>query len=101
MKGRLIPALPRVVGGLVVNPNENINPPWKEPAGSIPWVLASAVGLGPGLRYTYWKNIQPRLGSAWSPANSHDTLVLAYGFIMTSLKEDRFQNCWRFKRLYD
>ena len=64
-------------GQLVVNPNENINPLWKEAVGNIPWVYASQVGLGPGLRYTYWKNIQPRLGFAWSPANSHDTVVRA------------------------
>ena len=64
-------------GQLVVNPNENINPLWKEAVGNIPWVNASQVGLGPGLRYTYWKNIQPRLGFAWSPANSHDTVVRA------------------------
>jgi hypothetical protein len=68
----------KVPGGeLVVNPNENINPLWKEAVGDIPWVTASSVGLGPGLRYTYWKNIQPRLGFAWSPANSHDTVVRA------------------------
>ena len=64
-------------GQLVINPNENINPLWKEAVGNIPWVMASSVGLGPGLRYTYWKNIQPRLGFAWSPANSHDTVVRA------------------------
>ncbi|MGA2073545.1 MAG: carboxypeptidase-like regulatory domain-containing protein [Terriglobia bacterium] len=64
-------------GQLVVNPNENINPLWKEAVGDIPWVYASQAGLGPGLRYTYWDNIQPRLGFAWSPANSHDTVVRA------------------------
>jgi hypothetical protein len=68
----------KVSGGqLVLNPNENINPLWKEAVGNTPWVLASSVGLGPGLRYTYWENIQPRLGFAWNPSNSHDTVIRA------------------------
>ena len=59
-----------VAGGqLVLNPNENINPLWKEAVGNTPFVLASSVGLGPGLRYTYWDNIQPRLGFAWMPSS--------------------------------
>jgi len=62
-------------GALVVNPNENINPLWKEAVGSTPFVSASSVGLGPGLRYTYWSNIQPRLGFAWEP--SSNTVVRA------------------------
>jgi hypothetical protein len=40
-------------------------------------VSAASVGLGPGLRYTYWENIQPRLGLAWMPSSSHDTVVRA------------------------
>jgi hypothetical protein len=68
----------KVPGGqLVLNPNENINPLWKEAVGSTPFVLGSSVGLGPGMRYTYWKNIQPRLGFTWSPSSSHDTVVRA------------------------
>ncbi len=60
----------KVPGGqLVVNPNENINPLWKEAVGNTPFVPASSVGLGPGLRYTYWSNIQPRLGFAWEPSS--------------------------------
>jgi hypothetical protein len=60
----------KVPGGqLVVNPNENINPLWKEAVGSTPFVSASSVGLGPGMRYTYWSNIQPRLGFAWEPSS--------------------------------
>ena len=60
----------KVPGGqLVVNPNENINPLWKEAVGNTPFVSASSVGLGPGLRYTYWSNIQPRLGFAWKPSS--------------------------------
>jgi len=55
----------KVPGGeLVVNPGENISPAWRESVGNTPFVLASSVGLGPGLRYTYWDNIQPRLGVA-------------------------------------
>jgi hypothetical protein len=68
----------KVPGGqLVLNPGENINPLWKEAVGNTPFVLGSSVGLGPGMRYTYWDNIQPRLGFAWSPSSSHDTLVRA------------------------
>ena len=61
----------------MVNPNENINPLWKEAVGNTPFVLGSSVGLGPGMRYTYWDNIQPRLGFAWSPSSSHNTVVRA------------------------
>ncbi|HME00616.1 MAG TPA: carboxypeptidase-like regulatory domain-containing protein [Terriglobia bacterium] len=68
----------KVPGGqLVLNPGENINPIWKEAVGNTPFVLASSVGLPPGLRYTYWGNIQPRLGFAWMPSSSHDTVVRA------------------------
>ncbi len=66
----------KVPGGqLVVNPNENINPLWKEAVGSTPFVLGSAVGLGAGMRNTYWTNIQPRLGFAWMPRR--ETVVRA------------------------
>lgn len=64
-------------GELVVNPNEKISPAWKEAVGDTPFVLASTVGLGPGLRYTYWDNIQPRLGFVWMPTSSHNTVVRA------------------------
>ncbi|HTS71331.1 MAG TPA: TonB-dependent receptor [Terriglobia bacterium] len=68
----------KVAGGqLVLNPNENINPLWKEAVGNTPFVLASQAGLGPGLRYTDWSNIQPRFGIAWMPTASHDTVVRA------------------------
>jgi hypothetical protein len=68
----------KVPGGqLVLNPGENINPLWKEAVGDTPFVLGSSVGLGPGMRYTYWDNIQPRLGFTWSPSSSHDTVVRA------------------------
>ena len=66
----------KVPGGqLVLNPGENINPLWKEAVGDTPFVLGSSVGLGPGMRYTYWGNIQPRLGLTWSPSSSHNTVV--------------------------
>jgi hypothetical protein len=64
-------------GELVVNPGENISPAWRESVGATPFVLANTVGLGPGLRYTYWDNIQPRLGFAWMPTQSHNTVVRA------------------------
>jgi hypothetical protein len=68
----------KVPGGqLVLNPGENINPLWKEAVGDTPFVLGSSVGLGPGMRYTYWDNIQPRLGLTWSPSSSHNTVVRA------------------------
>ena len=68
----------KVPGGqLVLNANENINPLWKEAVGSTPFVLASSVGLGPGLRDTDWSNLQPRFGFSWSPTESHDTVIHA------------------------
>jgi hypothetical protein len=68
----------KVSGGqLVVNPNENINPLWKEAVGDTPFVFANSVGLGPGLRHTYWDNIQPRLGFSWSPGNSRNSVIRA------------------------
>jgi hypothetical protein len=68
----------KVPGGqLVVNPNESINPLWKEAVGNTPFVLAGSVGLPTGLRYTDWGNIQPRLGLAWSPSASHSTVLRA------------------------
>ena len=61
----------KVPGGeLVVNPGENISPAWKEEVGDTPFVTAASVGLPPGLRYTYWSNIQPRLGFAYMPSSN-------------------------------
>jgi hypothetical protein len=57
-------------GGRLVIQNEEaslINPLWKVAVGNTPFVTASAVGLPDTLRYTYYHNIQPRLGVAWSP----------------------------------
>jgi hypothetical protein len=68
----------KVPGGqLVLNPNENVNPLWKEAVGNTPFLLASQAGLGPGLRYTDWSNLQPRFGISWDPTSSHDTVVHA------------------------
>jgi hypothetical protein len=44
-------------------------------------VTNSQAGLPDTLRYTYKKNIQPRLGIAWSPGNQHDTVIRAAGGI--------------------
>ena len=56
-------------GRLVIQNDETalINPLWKEAVGNTPFVTASSVGLPDTLRYTYYGNIQPRLGFAWSP----------------------------------
>jgi hypothetical protein len=57
-------------GGRLVIQNEEtplINPLWKQAVGSTPFITASQVGLPDTLRNTYHKNIQPRLGMAWSP----------------------------------
>ena len=59
-----------VPGGELVIQNEEtglINPLWREAVGSTPFVTASQVGWPDTLRETYWGNIQPRLGLAWSP----------------------------------
>jgi hypothetical protein len=59
-----------VPGGELVIQNEEtglINPLWKEAVGNTPFVTASQVGWPDTLRATYWGNIQPRLGLAWSP----------------------------------
>ncbi len=57
-------------GGELVIQNEEtglINPHWRQAVGNTPFVTASQVGLPDTLRYTYWGNIQPRLGLAYSP----------------------------------
>jgi hypothetical protein len=59
-----------VPGGELVIQNEEtglINPLWREAVGNTPFVTASQVGWPDTLRETYWGNIQPRLGLAWSP----------------------------------
>ena len=57
-------------GGRLVIQNEEtglINPLWRVAVGNTPFVTASQVGLPDTLRYTYFGNVQPRLGLAWSP----------------------------------
>jgi len=44
-----------------------INPLWRGAVGNTPFVTASQLGWPDTLRATYWGNIQPRLGLAWSP----------------------------------
>jgi hypothetical protein len=56
-------------GGRLVIQNEEtnlVNPLWRAAVGNTPFVTASQVGLPDTLRNTYYKNIQPRLGLAWS-----------------------------------
>ena len=65
-------------GGRLVIQNEEtnlINPLWRVAVGNTPFVTASQVGLPDTLRNTYWGNIQPRAGVAWSPGNSGKTSV--------------------------
>jgi len=59
-----------VPGGQLIIQNEEtslVNPLWKAAIGSTPIVTASQAGMPDTLRYTYWGNIQPRFGLAWSP----------------------------------
>ena len=69
-------------GGRLVTQNEGtslINPLWKIAVGNTPFVTASSVGLPDTLRYTYKKNIQPRLGLSWSPDNDKTTIRASGG----------------------
>jgi hypothetical protein len=52
-----------------------INPLWKQAVGSTPFVTNDQVGLPSGLRWTYWENVQPRLGLSWKPAKSDSTVI--------------------------
>jgi hypothetical protein len=65
-------------GGRLVTQNEGtslINPLWRMAVGNTPFVTASQVGLPDTLRFTYKKNIQPRLGLSWSPGHDNKTTV--------------------------
>lgn len=67
-------------GRLVVQGQEGlslINPLWKAAVGNTPFVTNSQVGLPNTLRYTYYKNVQPRLGFTWSPTSSNNTVIRA------------------------
>jgi hypothetical protein len=67
-------------GELVVQNNEApLSPAWKIEVGDTPFVTASSVGLPNTLRFTYYQNIQPRLGLAWSPGNNNKTVIRASG----------------------
>jgi len=55
-------------GKLIYNAGEHLSPAWVAAVGGInQFVLNTAVGLQPSLRYTDYTNIQPRLGLSWSP----------------------------------
>ncbi|HVP48172.1 MAG TPA: TonB-dependent receptor [Bryobacteraceae bacterium] len=54
-----------------------INPLWKQAVGNTPFVTNDQAGLPHTLRYTYWENIQPRLGFAWKPFNDEGTVIRA------------------------
>jgi hypothetical protein len=54
-----------------------VNPLWKAAVGNTPFVTNDQVGLPITLRYTYWHNIQPRLGFAWNPGGSENTVIRA------------------------
>jgi hypothetical protein len=72
----------KVPGGELVIQNgemSQINPLWKAAVGNTPFVTASQVGLPNTLRYTYWDNIQPRLGIAWKPFHDDNTVIRASG----------------------
>ncbi len=67
-------------GGRLIIQNEEtalINPLWKASVGNTPFITASQAGLPNTLRNTYWANIQPRLGVAWSPGNNGKTSIRA------------------------
>jgi hypothetical protein len=69
-------------GRLVVQNNEApINALWRGSVGNTPFVTASQVGLPNTLRFTYFGNIQPRLGFSWSPGKSNKTVIRASGGI--------------------
>jgi hypothetical protein len=52
-----------------------INPLWKVAVGSTPFVTNDQVGLPSTLRYTYWDNVQPRIGFSWKPAKNDNTVI--------------------------
>jgi hypothetical protein len=67
-------------GRLVVQGQQGlalINPLWKAAVGDTPFVTNNQVGLPRTLRYTYYGNVQPRLGFAWNPSSSNKTVIKA------------------------
>ena len=59
-------------GRLIVQGQEGlslVSPSWRTQVGDTPFVTNSQVGLPIGLRYTWYGNLQPRLGAAWSPSS--------------------------------
>ena len=68
-------------GRLVVQDPALISPSWRKEVGDTPFVTYQQVGLPSSLRYTYWKNIQPRLGLAWDVTGDGKTVVRGAGGI--------------------
>ena len=69
-------------GGRLVVQNEGvplIDPLFKIAVGNTPFVTASQAGLPDTLRFTYKKNIQPRLGLSWSPDKEKTTVRASFG----------------------
>jgi hypothetical protein len=55
-------------GKLIYNQGEKLSPAWVAAVGGMShFILNTAAGLPPSLRYTDKTNIQPRLGISWSP----------------------------------
>ena len=53
----------------------------KAAVGNTPFVTNHQVGLPRTLRYTYWANVQPRLGFAWKPSGDENTVIRSsFGF---------------------
>jgi hypothetical protein len=69
-------------GELVIQPGETVSPAWRAQVeglfGNVPFVLNKAVGLPETLRYTYYENIQPRLGFAYK-VNDKTTIRASSG----------------------
>lgn len=70
-------------GRLVIQNSETplVSPAWRAEVGDTPFVTAGQVGLPDTLRYTYFGNIQPRLGIAWNPTGNEKTVIRASGGI--------------------
>jgi hypothetical protein len=54
-----------------------VSPSWRKQVGNTPFVTNDQVGLPRTLRYTYFGNVQPRLGFSWSPGKDNKTIIRA------------------------
>lgn len=68
-------------GRLVVQNPALISPSWRAEVGNTPFVTFQQVGLPSTLRYTYYGNVQPRLGLAWDVTGDGKTMVRGSGGI--------------------